>query len=65
MGFLIGVQPAASGTMRTLTGAGALEALSSVAGAFAFGAVTGGVTDITLGFCFGHNFLLALRAALL
>jgi hypothetical protein len=51
--------------MRTFSRAGAIGALSTVAGAFAHGAIAGGVTNITLGFCFRHNFLLSLRAALL
>jgi hypothetical protein len=48
--------------MRTFSRAGAIGALSSIARTFTHGAITGGVTNITLGFCFRHNFLLALSA---
>jgi hypothetical protein len=51
--------------MRTFAGAGAISALPTIARAFAFSTIPGRVTNITLDVCFGHNFLLALRAALL
>src|SRR5579872_5271382 len=41
--------------MRTFAGAGAIGALSPVAGTFTFGAVTSCVTNITLLVRFGHN----------
>jgi 3-oxoacyl-(acyl-carrier-protein) synthase len=62
---LIVVQLAASGTMRTFAGACAIGALSSVAGALAFGAIASGVTDIALGVCFDHNFLLTRSGGLI